>query len=100
MIVIIDESKLVTNIATQNCCRNPTLRIFFYPQKMEQLGYLGKWRCGTSMDLNQELYVTDNGNFCLTSTSKLPSKPEKYMKTWSVSPALWIPDFSSTWSVG
>jgi ribose 5-phosphate isomerase A len=79
MVVIVDESKVVQTLG------NTKLPIEILPygssfsrKKIEALGIKGKWRCSDAASLNQELFVTENGNFIFDIYFKSPIQdPEK-----------------------
>lgn len=79
MIVIIDESKLVSVLGqTKLPVEILPFGSSFTRRKIENLGFTGKWRCSGSSSLNQELFVTDNGNFLFDIYFQTPPEiPEK-----------------------
>ena len=79
MIVIVDESKLVSSIGhTKLPIEIVPYGSKFTREKIERLGYSGKWRCSDGSSLNQELFVTDNGNFLFDIYFAVPPvSPEK-----------------------
>lgn len=66
MIVIVDESKVVSQLGK---AKLPVEILpyghIFARKRIEALGYIGTWRVAEVTQLNQELYVTENGNFLL-----------------------------------
>lgn len=79
MIVIVDESKVVQTLGT---AKLPVEIIpygsLFTRKKIEALGFFGKWRTAKSSHLNQELFITENGNYLLDIELKTPLiSPEK-----------------------
>lgn len=79
LIIIVDESKVVKTLGTKKL----PIEILpygstFARKKIEAMGYAGKWRCSDASHLNQELFVTENGNFLLDIALKTPlQSPEK-----------------------
>ena len=75
MVVIIDETKLVSQLGKAKL----PVEILFYGspatrQKLEQLGFQGKWR----LNEDKTLFVTENGNLIFDITFKQPLiDPEK-----------------------
>ncbi len=66
MIVIADESKVVKHLGKAKLpIEILSYGHIFARKKIEALGYVGSWRVSDATSLNQELYVTDNGNFIL-----------------------------------
>lgn len=79
MIVIVDETKLVSELGhTKLPVEILPFGSSFTRKQIEHLGFSGKWRCSDSTSLNQELFVTDNGNFLFDIYFKTPPEiPEK-----------------------
>ncbi len=79
MIVIVDESKLVSSIGhTKLPVEILPYGSIFTAKKIEHLGFSGKWRCCDNSTLNQELFVTENGNFLFDIYFQSPpANPEK-----------------------
>lgn len=79
MIVIVDESKLVASLGK---AKIPVEILpygsHFTRKKIEALGFTGAWRCSNASSLNQELFVTENGNFLFDIHAAHPLEfPEK-----------------------
>ena len=79
MVVIVDESKVVQTLGKSKL----PVEILpygstFSRKKIEALGLTGKWRCCDATSLNQELFVTENGNFIFDIYFNSPIQhPEK-----------------------
>lgn len=79
MIAIVDESKVVQTLGIGKLpVEIVPYGSLFTQKKIEMLGLCGKWRTAKSNQLNQELFVTENGNFLFDIEFKTPPKsPEK-----------------------
>lgn len=79
MVVIVDESKVVQTLGkTKLPVEILPFGSTFTRKKIEALGMSGQWRCSNATSLNQELFVTENGNFIFDISFKSPLQyPEK-----------------------
>jgi ribose 5-phosphate isomerase A len=79
MIVIVDESKVVQTLGKAKLpIEILPYGSLFTQKKIEALGLFGKWRAAKANQLNQELFITENGNYLFDIDFKAPVKnPEK-----------------------